>query len=134
MTDAKAAGIAYIETSINGFIDKDRNFKYNDEEIIARLKAAKKIVDDAGIQVWSIHMPYGQAIDLSLTDEAERKKVVALHQKVLKFVAILQPKIILFHPSYYLGLNEREQRKSQLIKSAKALNKTVKSIHAEMVD
>ena len=133
MTYAKSVGIDYLETSINGFIDNDRNFKYSDEEIIARIKKAKKIADDAGIKIWSIHMPFSNIIDLSLTDEAERKKVVALHQKVLKFCAILQPKIILFHPSYYLGLNEREQRKSQMIKSAKQLNKSVRAIKSEMV-
>jgi len=133
MTYAKSVGIDYLETSINGFIDKDRNFKYSDEEIIARIKKAKKIADDAGIKIWSIHMPFGNTIDLSLRDEAERKRVVALHQKVLKFCAILQPEIILFHPSYYLGLNEREKRKSQLIKSARELNKSVRAIKSEMV-
>ncbi|MEJ5961585.1 SGNH/GDSL hydrolase family protein [Pedobacter immunditicola] len=133
MTYAKSVGIDYIETSINGFIDKDRNFKYSDDEIIARVKKAKKIADDAGIKIWSIHMPFSKVIDISLTDEAERKKVVALHQKVLKFCAILQPEIILFHPSYYLGLNEREQRKTQMIKSARALNKSVRAIQSQMV-
>jgi sugar phosphate isomerase/epimerase/lysophospholipase L1-like esterase len=133
MTYAKSVGIDYLETSINGFIDKDRNFKYSDEEIIAKIKHAKKIADDAGIIIWSIHMPFSKIIDISLTDEAERKKVVALHQKVLKFCKILQPKIILFHPSYYLSLNEREQRKIQMIKSARELNKAVRAINADMV-
>lgn len=133
MTYAKSVGIDYIETSLNGFIDQDRNFKYSDDEITARVKKAKKIADDAGIKIWSIHMPFSKVIDLSLTDEAERKRVVALHQKVLKFCAILQPKIILFHPSYYLGLNEREQRKAQMIKSARELNKSVRAIKSEMV-
>jgi sugar phosphate isomerase/epimerase len=94
---------------------------------------AKKAADDAGIQVWSIHMPFGKKIDLSLTDEAERQQVVALHRKVLEFCRILQPQIILFHPSYYLGLNEREARKNQLIRSATELNKTVRSMNATMV-
>ncbi len=133
MAAAKAGGVDFIETSINGYIDKDRTFKFSDAEIIERLKQAKKAADEAGITIWSIHMPYGKDIDISLLDEAERKKVVALHLKLLKFYKILQPKIILFHPSYYLGLNEREQRKVQMIKSVVALNKGVKAIKAEMV-
>jgi sugar phosphate isomerase/epimerase len=133
MAAAKAGGIDVIETSINAYIDKERNFKFSDKEIIEKLTQAKKVADEAGIAIWSIHMPYGKDIDISLLDETERKKVVALHLKLLKFYKILQPKIILFHPSYYLGLNEREQRKTQMIKSALELHKGVKAIKAEMV-
>ena len=133
MVAAKASGVDYIETSINSYIDKDRNFKFSDEEIVTRLNEAKKVADAAGITIWSIHMPYGNNIDISLLDEKERNKVVALHLKLLKFYEILQPKIILFHPSYYLGINEREQRKVQMIKSVLILQKGVKAINAEMV-
>ncbi|MNE48236.1 fructoselysine 3-epimerase [compost metagenome] len=95
--------------------------------------AAKKAADDAGVKIWSIHMPFSKDIDLSLTDESERRNVVALHTKILNYCKILKPEVILFHPSYFLGLNEREQRKKQLIKSAVELNKQVKAIKAIMV-
>ncbi|SIT94002.1 sugar phosphate isomerase/epimerase family protein [Pontibacter indicus] len=133
MKYAKSVGVDYVEISFGGLIDGNRNFKLSDEEMRALMQQAKKAAEDAGIQVWSIHMPFGKRIDLSLTDEAERQQVVALHRKVLEYCQILQPQIILFHPSYYLGLHEREARKSQLIKSATELNKTVRGINATMV-
>jgi sugar phosphate isomerase/epimerase len=133
MKAAKAAGVDYVEISFGSLIDGNRNFKVSDEELTRLMQNAKKAADAAGIQVWSIHMPFGKRIDLSLTDEAERQQVVALHRKVLEFCKILQPEIILFHPSYYLGLNEREARKSQLVKSATELNKTVRGMKATMV-
>src|SRR5699024_7373571 len=46
---------------------------------------------------------------------------------------ILEPHIILFHPSYFLGRSERSQRIDQLVESAKALNEKVKKIDAMMV-
>lgn len=134
MVYAKSVGVDVIETSINAFIDKKkRAFTASDEEIKAQLMKAKGALDKAGVKVWSIHMPFGPHIDLSLLDERERNEVVALHRKVLEYVSILKPKIILFHPSYHLGLNEREQRIKQLVKSIEELNKDVKNIRATIV-
>lgn len=131
---AKSVGISCIETSLAEFIDKQNlSFLSSDKEIVESLKAAKLAADEAGIKIWSIHMPFSNKIDLSLADEIARKKVVALHKKVIEFCTILQPEIILFHPSYFLGRNERELRKSQLIKSAKELNKVVKKQGFTMV-
>ncbi len=130
----KSAGIDCIETNLTAYMRKDSlQFKLSDEEIIAKLTAAKKAADAAGLEIWSIHMPYGKNTDISLIDNEKRKIVIDFHKKVLGFVAILNPKIILFHPSYYLGLDERENRTTQLVSSAKELNKAVKKIGATMV-
>ncbi len=133
MEYAKSAGVDYVEVSMGAFLEKSGKFKFTEEEIIMKVKAAKKAADDAGVKIWSIHMPFGKDIDLSLIDEADRRNVVDLHTKMLNYCKILKPEVILFHPSFYLGLNEREQRKIQLIKSAVELNKKVKSINAIMV-
>lgn len=134
MNYAKSVGIDYIETSINGYIDQNTlTFKLPDDEIIKRVKAAKRIADEAGVRIWSIHMPFGKTIDISIPVENDREKVVALHKKVLQFCKILEPQIILFHPSWYLGLNERDVRKNQMVKSAVELNKQVKRIGSMMV-
>lgn len=133
MQYAKSVGIDYVEVSMSSFLDKSRAFKFTSEEIIGKVKAAKKAADEAGIKIWSIHMPFAKDIDLSLADEAERRNVVSLHSTMLKYCKILKPEVILFHPSYFLGLNERELRKQQLIKSAVELNKQVRSINAIMV-
>ncbi len=130
---SKSTGIDYLETSFGGLIDSNLNFKYSDEEMRDRVKKVKESADKAGIVFWSVHMPYGKFIDISFPDEAARQKVVALHKKVLSLCRILEPKIILFHPSYYLGLNEREIRKSQMVKSAIELNEAVKAMRATMV-
>lgn len=135
MVYAKANGIDCIEIAgISTWFEKgSRHFVKSDKEIEAQLRAVKEATTAAGIEIWSVHMPYGKTIDLSMADELERKAVQRLQEKVLRFCKVLKPKIILFHPSYYLSINERERRKSQFLKSAVALNRRVKAMKAAMV-
>lgn len=134
MKAAKLAGIDCIEVSLNGFINKsDLTFNKTDAEIEAICKAARIAAENSGVEIWSVHMPFGKEIDLSLIDEEKRKNVIELHKKVIRFCKLFMPKVILFHPSYFLGLDEREARKQQMIKSATTLNKEVKKIGAFMV-
>ena len=131
---AKSAGVDHIEISgLSMFVDSDRSFKRTNQEMIQKLKDVKAAADGAGVNIWSIHMPFGSQIDLSLIDEGQRNEVVEMHQKLLEHLSILEPEIVLFHPSYYLGLNERELREQQLIKSAVILDKEVQNIGATMV-
>ncbi|GAB3012870.1 hypothetical protein GCM10027051_15040 [Niabella terrae] len=133
LAKARANGIEYIETGLKVLLDSGYQFRYSDQEIREKLRQIRKAADAAGIKFWSVHMPFGPDIDLSLADEHRRQQVVAFHKRIIEYCSLLQPRIILFHPSYFLGLNEREVRKTQMIKSAVALNKKVKSIGATMV-
>jgi sugar phosphate isomerase/epimerase len=93
----------------------------------------KNIVDNAGIDIWSIHMPGVSYTDLSTKDENTRLSVVEMHLKMLDFIKILEPKIILFHASHLVSPNEREFRKQQAVKSANVLNTKVMQMKATMV-
>ncbi|GAB1464433.1 sugar phosphate isomerase/epimerase family protein [Pedobacter sp.] len=128
------AGIDCIETGLTAFINKDSlTFKLSDYEMIKKMREVKQAATETGVEIWSIHMPYGKEIDISFIEEERRQKVIAFHQQALKYVSMLKPKIILFHPSYYLGLNEREARVKQLLKSVEELNTSVKAMKASMV-
>lgn len=128
------AGIDCIETGLTAYINKDSlTFTLPEAEMMQKMREIKQAANETGVEIWSIHMPYGKEIDISFVEEARRQKVVAFHQQVLKYVAILKPKIILFHPSYYLGLNQREMHIQQLVKSVQELNTSVKAMKATMV-
>lgn len=134
MKAAKAAGINAIEIGFGSYVDKlTGQFNTSEADILKQVNQAKKAADEAGIEIWSIHMPFNHKVDISLAKEEARIRVITLHKKVLEYCRILGPKIILFHPSWYLGLNQREARKASLVKSAQELNKVVKSIGATMV-
>ena len=93
----------------------------------------KRDLKRAGIEVWSVHMPYGREIDLSQTDEAVRRKSVELNRRVLRFCKILSPRIVLFHPSWYLGHGERDARIARLVRSVGELLPDAKKIGARVV-
>jgi len=134
MNAAKAAGIEAIEVSLSLYVDKmTYELTTNETDILKQVNAAKKAADAAGVEIWSVHMPFSQKIDISLANEDARKQVIALHKKILEYCRILQPKIILFHPSWHLKLDQREVRKASMVKSAIELNKAVQSIGATMV-
>lgn len=131
MAYARKAGIRYIEVGgLENFCDTS---KMTDKQIMAKLKGMKQDLNKAGIQVWSIHMPFSKDIDLSCGDEAKRNQIIQNHKRILAYAAVLQPKFILFHPSFYLGLNERPYRIGQLVKSVNELLPAVEKTNAEMV-
>ena len=113
--EAKRAGIDAIEISASTlFLNKEMT---DDRQIEARCRQLKRDLKRAGIEIWSVHMPFGREIDLSQTDEAVRQRSVELHRRVLRFCKILSPRIVLFHPSWYLGHGERDARIAQLVRS-----------------
>ena len=129
--EAKKAGIDAIEISSSKlFLDKEMT---DDKQIEARCRQLKRDLKRAGIEIWSVHMPYGKEIDISQTDEDVRQKSVELNRRVLRFCRILSPRIVLFHPSWYLGHGERDARIAQLVRSVGELLPDAKKIGAEMV-
>lgn len=131
---AKSVGISCIQIGVGNWVDRKKcNFTVSEKEIEREIRRVKIVTDSVGIKVWAIHMPFGRGIDLSLLNEAKRKKVIALHKKVLEFCRILKPRIVLFHPSWYLSLNAREKHIDQLLKSVMELKDAVKNIGATMV-
>lgn len=134
MARIKSVGIDYIEIAgITGLADKQTDIKYSDAKLREMAAKAKKAADNAGVKIWSIHMGYGSHIDLSERNEAKREKTIAFHKKILMMCQILRPQIILFHPSWYLGLHERPQRIAQLIKSCRELLPIIEKQGATMV-
>ena len=85
--EAKRAGIDAIEISASTlFLNKEMT---DDRQIEARCRQLKRDLKRAGIEIWSVHMPFGREIDLSQTDEAVRQRSVELHRRVLRFCKIL---------------------------------------------
>lgn len=128
---ARAAGIECLELSASTVL-LDKRYT-DDNQIEERCRQLKRDADAAGLDIWSIHMAFGRDIDISQTNDSLRCASVELHRRLLKFCAIFSPKIILFHPSWYLGIDEREARMSQLALSVRELNPLVRKMGATMV-
>lgn len=134
MAYIKSLGIAHIELAgIGAMLDKNLQSTKVDSDWEDRMKNIAKILARHQIEVWSVHMPFSRHLDLSRLDESGRVRVIEAHQNILRVLQPVKPKFILFHPSYYLGLNERDQRITQLVKSVASLNQTVKTMDAQLV-
>ena len=128
---AKASGIDHLEVSLTGLVNGDSPLA--PKVLAERFAQLKASADSAGVNIWSIHMPYGADCDPSHTDETIRSASEAAYRSYIAAVAVLNPEIILFHPSWRLGLNERPQRIDALVRTLTALNPDVKAIGASMV-
>lgn len=131
LKEARASGITDIEISLTGLVNGDNPIP--NSELKEKFRRVKHDADRAGINIWSIHMPYGADCDPSHVDEAIRSHSESAYRSYIDVVSVLSPEIILFHPSWRLGLNERKQRMSQLAKTIASLNEDVKEIGAVIV-
>ncbi len=131
LKEARSAGISDIEISLTGLVNGEHPIP--NAELKEKFRQVKQDADKAGIHIWSIHMPYGADCDPSHVDETIRSHSENAYRDYIDIVSVLEPEVILFHPSWRLGLNEREQRISQLVKTITSLNKDVKKIGAIIV-
>lgn len=130
----QSLGIRYIEIAGTGaLLDKNLQETTVDSKWNQQIKEAARILKKHQIKVWSVHMPFSKHLDISRLDEEGRLRVLEAQNNVMNALRPFKPKIILFHPSFYLEPNVRQQRAAQLQKSVHALNKSVKALKSEMV-
>ena len=69
------------------------------EECLKHYPLFKKVLDDNGIMLNAVHMPFGALIDLSTPDESHRQKSLALACKTFDEMDKLNPRCYVFHGS-----------------------------------
>ena len=105
MKSNKDAGLDYIEVTMNNVINK------NPEGVAERAAALMAEIQEAGLKVWSVHMPYSRTIDISVLDSAKRAENVQYVKDMMRVAAVFQPQYIVQHPSSEpINPDEREQR------------------------
>ncbi|WP_455584778.1 sugar phosphate isomerase/epimerase family protein [Bacteroides sp.] len=131
LKEARSSGISDIEISLTGLVNGEHPIP--NAELKEMFRQVKHDADSAGINIWSIHMPYGADCDPSHVDETIRLHSENAYRSYIDVISVLEPEVILFHPSWRLGLNERKQRMSQLVKTITSLNKDAKRIGSIIV-
>lgn len=92
--EAKMQGVHYIEVALNQCY---RGVPA--EEVIPRIKLMKSRVDSAGIQVWSIHLPFSRTLDISVLDDSLRAKNVRFMAQMIEQCGQFKPARLVLHPS-----------------------------------
>ncbi|MCQ6561637.1 sugar phosphate isomerase/epimerase family protein [Paenibacillus mendelii] len=93
LQQVKAAGIDCIELTWQSLDIFDATVKEKCDNVI---QAARSL----GIEVWSIHIPYGTEWDPSSLDEAVREQVIRSVTRVLQYAQEWGIHTAVFHPSW----------------------------------
>ena len=89
----KSNGIKYIELGTATLV------KMTPEERIEWIENIKNLSEEAGIEVWSVHLPYSRTLDVSVTDSQLRENMINECSSIIELCSKLQPKKFIIHPS-----------------------------------
>lgn len=105
MMQNKAAGLDYIEVTMNNVIAKDP------QGAPQRAEALMSEIQQAGLKVWSVHMPYSRTLDISVLDQTKRAENIQYMKDMMRVAGTFQPQFIVLHPSSEpISPDERQQR------------------------
>lgn len=114
-------GIKYLELSINPLM------RMSEEERVDWTHEFKNKVDVADLEVWSVHMPWSNTLDISTTNEENRLTTIDVHISVMELLEPLNVQKYVMHPSAEpIGDEERDQRLENSIQSFKILTEEAK--------
>jgi sugar phosphate isomerase/epimerase len=117
----KAAGVDYIEMGSAVFRDKSL------QERKAFVADIKEKADRAGVQLWSVHMPFGRIQDISTLNDEDRESMLRECKEIFELWQPMNPRKFVIHPSAEpISDEEREQRIANSIASLKILTEEMK--------
>ena len=90
-------------------------------------KELNKLAQETGVKIWSIHIPYGRSIDVSLVDPVARKAAVEELTRMISLCEYLHPEKLVVHPSYELSRDiQQDEREKRLEACKESFNILVK--------
>lgn len=114
---ARNAGFQWVEVIIPNDIHLQ-----SDQEIAAWAREQRTAVQASGLKLWSVHLPYGTAYDLSATDSLQSATAVRQQERALGLLKILKPQVAVLHAcSGKITPQERESRKASFVQRVKPL-------------
>lgn len=114
----REAGIAYLELSINPLMSMSEQERV---EWIAEFRDKTKA---AGLEVWSVHMPWSNTLDISTNNEEHRLHTIETHIRTMEMLEPLNIQKYVMHPSAEpIADEDRPQRLRNAIASLNVLAK-----------
>ncbi len=129
--ELKQAGIEAVEFGLNRLETPEAP-----NEFSQRSRQAREWAESAGVEIWSVHVPYGRNLDISETSEEERQQVVRRVSDLLDVYAPLKPKKLTIHASYEISkpipVVERQARIAACRRSLVTLARKAASMNAQL--
>jgi sugar phosphate isomerase/epimerase len=114
-------GIKYLELSINPLL------RMNEEERVDWINDFKEKLVIADLEVWSVHMPWSNTIDISTTNDEDRENTINIHISIMELLEPLNVQKYVMHPSAEpIADEERDVRLANSIQSFKILTEEAK--------
>lgn len=125
---AKKQGIDFIEVAFNQCY---RGVPA--DEVNQRIQEMKLKVDSAGINVWSIHLPFSRTLDISVLNDSLRKENVKFMAEMIEQAAVFNPQRLVLHPSSEpISDEERNERLKNAKESIKYLKECADSLKLQL--
>jgi len=125
----KKAGIESVE--INGQLLADP--KMSKVEKIAWCKNVKAMTDKAGLEIWSMHLPFSRTLDISFPEDATRQKMLDVCAEAIRLAPYLGLKKFVIHPSSEpLKDEDRPARIAHCRESLTLLNKIAREYKVQL--
>lgn len=122
LASIKKAGFDAIEFSLSA-----AGVAWPEEKRLDHFRKFKNDCDAAGLDLWSVHVPFSQTLDISLTDDTKRQTMIDLVVWLLDANKTLSAKVFVIHPSSEpIADDDRPARKARAIESLKFLNAEAK--------
>ena len=125
LSQALDNGVNHIEVAVNQCY---RGVPEN--EVEPRMRSVAASIDSAGIDVWSVHLPFSRTLDISVTDDSLRAANVEFIARMIRLCSELySPQRYVLHPSSEpIEDSEREERITNSIASIGILKKVADEV------
>lgn len=121
--------LEYLE--VDWLYSTDKTYK----DIQTWANGIKKHADKAGVEIWSVHLPFGGPFDISQTNDTLRQRAVELNRNDMILSAkTVSPKKFVIHPSAEpIADEERAARIQASKKSLRELAVTAKELNIPLL-
>ncbi len=92
-----------------------------ENECYTRAYRVKAMLDEAGLGVWSCHLPFSRTLDISVLDPQLREENVLLMERMIRLAEIFHPQRLVLHPSSEPITDE--ERETRLQNSANSIGR-----------
>ncbi|WP_018757660.1 sugar phosphate isomerase/epimerase family protein [Paenibacillus terrigena] len=97
LTALKEAGFDCIELNLDNYQSLSETLK---QENYDRYNQAVLAAKEVGLDIWSVHLPFGDLWDISLTNEVARAAVVEANVQVMDWAQGWGANCVVIHPSF----------------------------------
>lgn len=93
----------------------------------------KELADAAGLNIWSVHLPFSRILDISASEDSVRQNMIELCTDLIELCSVFGTQKYIIHPSAEpIDDSERNQRIENSIASLKILNEVAQAHNAKL--